>query len=140
MFKYNSCIYETCNHYPCYPRIYFDDYPHFAYARRTLCCALVLSHYFFKGGGPMDSIMRHYELANFDDFSITGFLVPTSHYAQRIELILFKNHLKIKMKTVHHTPVEKIIEPFVSMIAGCPDIKTVNNRLVPDKLAAAAWC
>ncbi|GFP43616.1 hypothetical protein HKBW3C_02746, partial [Candidatus Hakubella thermalkaliphila] len=44
------------------------------------------------------------------------------------------------MKTVHHTPVDKVIELFVSMIAGCPDVKTLNNRLVPDRLAAAAWC
>ncbi|MCL0060612.1 transposase [Dehalococcoidia bacterium] len=89
----------------------------------------------------MDSITKRYGLANFDDFSITGFLVPTGHYAQEIGLIdLFKEHLKIDMKTVHHTPVEKVIELFVSMIAGCPDVKTVNNRLVPDRLAAAAWC
>ncbi|MCL0041374.1 hypothetical protein M1N08_01330 [Dehalococcoidia bacterium] len=87
----------------------------------------------------MDSITHG--LANFDDFSITGFLVPTGHYAQEIGLIdLFKEHLKIDMKTVHHTPVEKAIELFVSMIAGCPDVKTVNNRLMPDRLAAAAWC
>jgi hypothetical protein len=89
----------------------------------------------------MDSIIKCYGLANFDDFSITGFLVPTGHYAQEIGLIdLFKEHLKINMKTVHHTPVEKVIELFISMIAGCPDVKTVNNRLVPDRLAAAAWC
>ncbi|MCL0079022.1 hypothetical protein M1O56_05095, partial [Dehalococcoidia bacterium] len=72
----------------------------------------------------MDSITKRYGLANFDDFSITGFLVPTGHYAQEIGLIdLFKEHLKIDMKTVHHTPVEKVIELFVSMIAGCPDVK-----------------
>lgn len=89
----------------------------------------------------MDSIVKRYRLANFDDFSITGFLVPTGHYAQEIGLIdLFKEHLKIDMKTVHHTPVDKIIELFVSMIAGCPDVKTINNRLVSDRLAAAAWC
>jgi len=89
----------------------------------------------------MDSIIKLYGLANFDDFSITGLLLPTGHYAQEIGLIdLFDRHLKINMKTVHHTPVEKIMELFVSMTAGCPDIKTVNNRLVPDKLAAAAWC
>ena len=141
MFKYNACVYEIYNHYPLYPWIHFDDFGHFAYAPGALCCTLVPSRHFFKGGVPMDSIMQHYELANFDDFSITGFLVPTGHYAQKIGLIdLFKEHLKIKMKTIHHTPVEKIIELFVSMIAGCPDIKTVNNRLVPDKLAAAAWC
>lgn len=66
----------------------------------------------------------YYPRIYFDDY---GYLV----YAH-------KEHLKIKMKTGHHTPVEKIIEFFVSMIAGCPDIKTVNNRLVPDKLAATA--
>lgn len=88
----------------------------------------------------MDSIIKRYGLANFDAFSITGFLVPTGHYAQEIGLIdLFKEHLKINMKTVHHSPVEKVIELFVSMIAGCPDVKTMNNRLVPDRLAAAAW-
>lgn len=140
MFKYNSCVYMTCGYYPHYTPIYLDDY-HFVYTHRAVCRTLVLSRYFFKGGVPMESIMQHYKLANFDDVSITGFLVPTGHYAQKIGLIdLFKEHLKIKMKTVHHTPVEKIIELFVSMIAGCPDIKTINNRLVPDKLAATAWC
>jgi len=44
------------------------------------------------------------------------------------------------MKTIHHSPVEKVIELFVSIISGCPDVKTINNRLVPDRLAAAAWC
>jgi hypothetical protein len=89
----------------------------------------------------MNSIMQRHKLANFYEFFIAGFLVPTGHYAQKIGLInLFKEHLKIKMKTGHHTPVEKVIELFVSMIAGCTDIKTVNNRLVPDKLAATAWC
>ncbi|MCL0093356.1 hypothetical protein M1N92_06930, partial [Dehalococcoidia bacterium] len=84
-----------------------------------------------QGGIPMDSITKRYGLANFDDFSITGFLVPTGHYAQEIGLIdLFKEHLKIDMKTVHHTPVEKVIELFVSMIAGCPDVKTVNTTLL----------
>lgn len=141
MFKYNSCVYETCSYYPRYPQIYFGDYGHSVYADRAFCCTMALSHHFFKGGVPMDSIMHHYELANFDEFSITGFLVPTGHYAQKIGLIdLFKEHLKVKMKTIRHTPVEKIIELFVSMISGCPDVKTINNRLVPDKLAAAAWC
>ncbi len=140
MFRHNPCIYETCNRYPRYSRISFDDCSHFAYARRALCCTRALSYHFFKGGRPIEGIREHYELANFDDFSITGFLVPTGHYAQEIGLIdLFKEHLKVKMKTVHHTPVEKIIELFVSMIAVCPDIKTLNNRLAPDKLSAAAW-
>ncbi|GFP21673.1 hypothetical protein HKBW3S06_00900 [Candidatus Hakubella thermalkaliphila] len=63
----------------------------------------------------MDSIAKRYGLANFDDFSITGFLVPTGHYAQDIGLIdLFKEQLKIDMKTVHHTPVAPI--PHISKV------------------------
>jgi len=141
MLKYNPRIYGINSYSPRYPGFRFGNYGHFVYAPEAVHCTLVPSRHFFKGGVPMDSIMQHYELANFDDFSITGFLVPTGHYAQKIGLIdLFKQRLKIKMKTIHHTPVEKIIELFVSMISGCPDIKTVNNRLVPDKLAATAWC
>lgn len=141
MIECNPRIYGTDGYFPRYPRFDFRDCDHFTCAHRGVCCTLALSHHFFKGGLPMDSIMQRYELANFDDFSITGFLVPTGHYAQKIGLIdLFKEHLTIRMKTVHHTPVEKIVELFVSMISGCPDVKTVNNRLVPDKLAAAAWC
>ena len=141
MFKCNPCVCQTYDNHSQYPQICFDDHRYFIYAHRAVCCTLVLSHHFFRGGVPMDSIMQCYKLANFDDFSVTGFLIPTGHYAQKIGLIdLFKEHLRIKMKTVHHTPVEKIIELFVSMIAGCPDIKTVNNRLVSDKLAAVAWC
>jgi hypothetical protein len=65
---------------------------------------------------PMHSIIQRYGLSNFDDLSITGFLIPTGHYAQEIGLIdLFKEQLKIAMKTVYHTPVEKIVELFVSM-------------------------
>jgi hypothetical protein len=74
----------------------------------------------------MDSIVKRYGLANFDEFSITGFLVPTGHYAQDIGLIdLFEEHLKIDIKTVHHTPVGKVIELFVS---------EVIHRITPENL------
>ena len=140
MFKYNPCVYEACKHYPYYPWIHFNDKCHFIYADRGVHCTMALSHHFLRAGVTMDSIMRDYELANFDDFSITKFPFPTSYYAQKIKLIdLFEEHLKIKMKKVHHSPVEKIIEFFVSMVSGCPHVKSINNHLVPDKLAVAAW-
>lgn len=98
------------------------------------------SRYFFEGKALMTAL-RKVTNANFDDFSITRFLVPPGHYVQKIEFIdLFKEYLKIKIRTVHHTPANKIIELFTSpIISGCPDIRTLNNRLVPDKLSAAAW-
>jgi len=84
------------------------------------------SRHFFKESLPISSIIEGYKLANFDGSSITGFPIPTGeHYAQKIGLIdLFKEHLKIKMRTVHRTPVEEIIELFISMISGCSDIKS----------------
>ena len=101
MLKYNPRIYGINSYSPRYPGFRFGNYGHFVYAPEAVRCTLVLSRHFLKGGVSMDSIMQRYELANFDDFSITGFLVPTGHYAQKIGLIdLFKEHLKIKMKTV----------------------------------------
>ena len=43
------------------------------------------------------------------------------------------------MKTVQHPSVEKIIELSASMIFDYPDVKSINNYLVADKLAVAAW-
>jgi len=101
---------------------------------------MALSYHFLGAGVTMNSIMRDYELANFDDFSITKFPLSTGYCAQKIKLIdLFEEHLKIKMKKVHHSPVEKIIEFFVPIVSDCPDMKSINNYLVPDKLAVAAW-
>ena len=86
------------------------------------------------------TITKSFDLGNFDHISITGFLIPCGLYAQRISLIeIFAKHLKIDMKSVKHSPIDKVMELFVSIIAGCPDNKTINNRLVPDKLAALAW-
>jgi len=83
---------------------------------------------------------RPFLLANFEHISITGFLIPCGLYAQKIGLFdVFEKHLKIDMKTVRYSPIDKVIELFVSIIAGCPDNKTINNRLVPDRLSASAW-
>lgn len=83
---------------------------------------------------------RLFLLGNFEHISITGFLIPCGLYAQKIGLFeVFEKHLKIDMKKVRYSPIDKVIELFVSIIAGCPDNKTINNRLVPDRLSASAW-
>ena len=103
MFKYDLCVHETGGYHFPYPGIYLGNYAHFGYPRRVFYCTLTLFRHSIKKDVPMDSIIPGYYLVNFDDFSITGFLVPTGHYTQKIGLIdLFKEHLKIKMKTVHH--------------------------------------
>ncbi len=79
-------------------------------------------------------------LGNFDHISITGFLIPCGLYAQKKGLFeVFKKHLRIDMKTVRYSPIDKVIELFVSIIADCHDNKTINSRLVPDRLSASAW-
>jgi len=87
MFKYNPWVYETYGYYPHYPRIYFDDEHHFIYVHRAVYWTMASSRHFSKRGVSIDSIIEGYELANFDDFSITEFLAPLGHYLQKIELI-----------------------------------------------------
>ena len=56
-------------------------------------------------------------------YFIIDIIITPGHYAQKIGLIdLFKEYLKIKMRTVHHTLANRIIEFFASpIISGCPD-------------------
>jgi hypothetical protein len=48
----------------------------------------------------------------------------------------FQRHLKVKMKTVIYSPVQKLQTVCASIFAGCQHNKDINARLVPDVLAA----
>lgn len=57
----------------------------------------------------------------------TGFLLP-----------VFAG-LDLSLKTVDHTPSEKLLDVLVSILAGCRSITQVNTRLRPDLALAQAW-
>lgn len=43
------------------------------------------------------------------------------------------------LKTVDHAPADKLLDLFVSILAGCRSIHQVNTRLRPDLVLARAW-
>lgn len=47
--------------------------------------------------------------------------------------------LGLSLKTVEHTPSEKLLDVLVSILAGCRSITQVNTRLRPDLALAQAW-
>lgn len=47
--------------------------------------------------------------------------------------------LDLSLKTVDHTPSEKLLDVLVSILAGCRSITQVNTRLRPDLALAQAW-
>ena len=56
MFKYDPCVYEACNHYPHYLRIYFDDYPYLTYAHSAVYWTIAPSRHFSKRGALMTAL------------------------------------------------------------------------------------
>ena len=47
--------------------------------------------------------------------------------------------VNLNMKTVHHAPVEKLLDIVVSILANCTSIKQVDVRIRPDLVLAEAW-
>lgn len=57
----------------------------------------------------------------------TGFLTP------------IWSELELPLKTVEHTPCDKLLDLLVSILAGCRAISQVNTLLRPDAALASAW-
>jgi len=47
--------------------------------------------------------------------------------------------VQLPLKTVQHTPADKLLDVLVSILAGCRAITQVNTRLRPDLVLARAW-
>lgn len=62
-----------------------------------------------------------------------GPLAVIGEYLSRIDFFKpFEEHLKIEMKTVRHSPIDKIKDCLVSIIAGCEHISDINTKLKPE--------
>lgn len=48
-------------------------------------------------------------------------------------------HVHIRQKTVHHTPVEKLLDAFISMLAGGHGLVETNTRVRPDPAVQHAF-
>src|SRR5437016_4886345 len=47
--------------------------------------------------------------------------------------------VQLPLKTVQHTPADKLLDVLVSILAGCRAITQINTRLRPDLALARAW-
>lgn len=62
-----------------------------------------------------------------------GPLAVIGEYLSQIDFFKpFEEHLKIEMKTVRHSPIDKIKDCLVSIIAGCEHISDINTKLKPE--------
>ena len=50
-----------------------------------------------------------------------------------------KEHVFIKQKTVRHTPVEKLHDAFIAILAGAHGLCEINTRLRPDESLQRAF-
>ena len=65
------------------------------------------------------------------------------YFAQEIGLISKLHNVSIPMKTVSHSPQEKLVEFFVSIVLGMEYLKDISHSgypLVRDPALAQAWC
>ena len=84
MFKCNPCVYEACNHYPHYLRIYFDDHRYSTYAYRAVYCTLLSISSFFRRKGANDSIIEGYKVLISMTFLSQYFLFPLAIILKRL--------------------------------------------------------
>ena len=47
--------------------------------------------------------------------------------------------VRLPLKTVAHTPTDKLLDVLVSILAGCRAVQQINTRLRPDLALAHAW-
>ncbi len=69
-------------------------------------------------------------------------LVPFGRFAHQIGLIEALNRMPIKMKTIDHSPGDKLAELFVHILAGGMHVKELERSphpLIQDEAVAHAW-
>ena len=70
----------------------------------------------------------------------SAFLIAFQQHARAVEF--FKpvaEHLRVKMKAVRYSAIQKVQTLVASILLGCPYTSSINHRLVPDQVAAREW-
>jgi Transposase DDE domain group 1 len=70
----------------------------------------------------------------------SAFLVAFQQHAQREGFFRpIAEHLDVKLKEVRFSRLQKAQTLIASILLGCPHTKAINERLVPDQVAAREW-
>jgi len=78
--------------------------------------------------------------AEVNESTNSAFLIAFQQHATAAEF--FKpvaEHLRVKMKAVRYSAIQKVQTVVASILLGCPYTSSINHRLVPDQVAAREW-
>lgn len=77
---------------------------------------------------------------NYTTFSARASLVVIGLWMQQMGIwATVETHVRIMQKTVKHTPLEKLLDAFISILAGGQGIVEVNTRVRPDRALQRAF-
>lgn len=74
------------------------------------------------------------EETNFAPLGVLGYCLTRTNFLAPVWA-----NLELPLKTVDHSPMAKLQDILVSILAGCRAISQVNTRLRPDLALARAW-
>lgn len=66
-------------------------------------------------------------------------LAAIGHYILEEQYLKPLTSVEIRGKSVKFTPKDKLVQVFVSILAGCTHLSLVNTRLIPDHYLANCW-
>lgn len=83
---------------------------------------------------PMIHLMTMPEDTNFAPLGVLGYCLTRTDFLQPVLA-----PVQLPLKTVQHSPSDKLVDVLVSILTGCRAITQINTRLRPDRALARAW-
>lgn len=83
---------------------------------------------------PVIQLIAMPEDTNLAPLGVLGYCLTRTNFLQPVLA-----PVQLPLKTVQHTPADKLLDVLVSILAGCRAITQVNTRLRPDLALARAW-
>jgi hypothetical protein len=82
---------------------------------------------------------EHHDTLSRDDAALHATRHARRHrYQDSLKLFdVIKDQVFIKKKTIHHTPVEKLYDAFIAILAGAHGLCEINTRLRSDAPSVA---
>jgi len=78
--------------------------------------------------------------AEVNESTSSAFLIAFQQHATAARFFKpIAEHLRVKMKAVRYTAIQKVQTVVASILLGCPYTSSINHRLVPDQVAAQEW-
>lgn len=83
---------------------------------------------------PVIQLMTMPEDTNFAPLGVLGYCLTRTNFFQPVLAAV-----QLPLKTVQHSPTDKLLDVLLSILTGCRAITQVNTRLRPERVLARAW-